>query len=306
MKQVVARLLLACACGLSFWSTSASARIESVPGVTHFRDTILSGGRSRNALFFRPTTARSTAPALLILLHYKGGNAEDMAALTQVQLLVRDFGIWVALPESVLGGWNNDPANDTGVDDVGYLSRLIDSATARFGLNRSRIYLAGYSAGGFMALRYACEQPSRVAAVASVAAALSIQQNARCYPSVPTPIAMINGTGDSRVRYDASTGMLTVPGTARRWAQINGCPTGPSHSLLPDLAPGDKTRVEMDQWKACGASGTGEVRLYTVDDGGHTWPDSDNNCLLCGRVSYDIDGTLTIWNFVKRFRRLAP
>jgi polyhydroxybutyrate depolymerase len=263
------------------------------------------GGRTRHALYFRPTSAATTtAPALLIVLHYKGGNAEDMAALTQVQLLVRDFGVWVVLPEAVLGGWNNDPSNDTGVDDIGYLSRLIDSSISRFGVNKRRIYLAGYSAGGFMALRYACEQPTRVAAVASVAAALSVQQNARCNPAAATPIAMINGTGDSRVRYDTDTvGMMTVPATARRWAQINGCPTGPLHSLLPDLAPRDKTRVEMDQWKTCGASGTGEVRLYTIDSGGHTWPDSDDNCLLCGRTSYDIDGTMTVWSFLKRFRR---
>lgn len=304
MRDVLAKLVRVLLCALPLWAPAAMARIESVPGVSHFNDAMVWDGRNRNALYFRPTTStRDSLPPLLVLLHYKWGNAEDMAALTQVQLLVRDFGIWVALPEALPVGWNNDPANDTGVDDMGYLSHLIDSSIARFPVNPRRIYLVGYSAGAFMALRYACEQPGRVAAVASVAAALSIKQNQRCNPSVPTPIAMINGTGDSRVAYDASTGMLTVPATARRWAQINGCPTGPLHSLLPDLAPRDMTRVEMDQWKTCGASGTGEVRLYTVDDGGHTWPDSDHNCLLCGRTSYDIDGTLTAWSFVKRFKR---
>jgi polyhydroxybutyrate depolymerase len=301
MRDVVARLLLSVVCSLPFWAPVAQARITEVQGVTHFQDTMSWGGRSRHALFFRPaTTDTTTKRPLLVVLHYGGGNAEDMAALTQVALLVRDYNIWVALPEAIRGNWNNDPAEDSGIDDVGYINRLIDSAVSRFPVASKRIYLAGYSNGGFMAMRFACERPTRIAAAVTVSASFYKSMNNACQPAAGTPFAMINGTDDIRVNYNATYGLLTVPAAAKRWAQINGCPTAPAHSLLPDLAPRDKTRVEMDKWSSCT---NGEVRLYTVDQGGHTWPDSDDNCALCGRTTYDIDGTLVVWNFVRRFSR---
>lgn len=301
MRHAVAGVLLLCVCGLSLWGTGAQARIQSVDGVTHFEDKIAWGGRTRNALYFRPSASSNTLRPLVIVLHYRGGNAEDMAALTRVGWLARDFGAWVVLPEGVRGRWNNDPGADTGVDDVGFLARLMDSAASRFPIDKKRIYLVGYSSGGFMATRFACERPYRIAAVAAVAWSFTKAMNQACQPSAGTPIAMINGTQDTRVKYeDAGMGMLNVPASARRWAQINGCPTAPKHALLPDLAPKDNTRVETDTWSSCTA---GEVRLYTVDRGGHTWPDSDVNCMLCGRTTYDIDGTLVAWNFLRRFSR---
>lgn len=278
----------------------AHAYITPVQGVTNFTDTVTWGGKTRTALFFKPTASSTAKVPMLVMLHYRGGDAEGMAYLTSVSELVRDYGIWVVLPQAQSGkDWNNDPASDNGVDDVGYLSQVIDSAVSRFPIDPKRVYMTGYSYGGFMTLRFACERPAKIAAAATVAAQFFKSENAVCNPSLGVPMMMINGTSDSRTKYDSTLGVLTVPATAARWATIDGCPASPRRTSLPDIA-NDKTTVVLDTYLGCA---TGEVDLYTINGGGHTWPGSDSNCGLCGRTSYDIDGTHAVWEFVKRFTR---
>lgn len=300
MKQAIGRLLaLGVWATLWLWVPGASATIEAVEGVTHFEEAVTVDGRKRHALYFRPAVAGTTKAPLLVLLHYRGGDGEAMNYLTEASRLSRDFGIWVVLPDAKNHNWNHDPADTGRVDDVGYLSSLIDSAVSRFPLDAKRVYMAGLSDGGFMAMRYACEQPGRIAAVATVAATLLKKLDRVCQPSLGTPMLMINGTQDERTRYDSTWGVLTVPDTAARWAQKDGCPAGPKRTALPDLAA-DRTTVVLDTWSACAA---GEVRLYTVTNGGHTWPGASRDTLMYGRTSHDIDATLTIWEFVRRFSR---
>ena len=45
------------------------------------------------------------------------------------------------------------------------------------------------------------------------------------------------------------------------------------------------------------------VELYTITNGGHTWPVSPYTLSYQGVTSYDINGTLATWEFVKRFSR---
>lgn len=47
---------------------------------------------------------------------------------------------------------------DTGKDDVGFLRKLLDAAFAKFKVDRKRVYLMGYSNGGGMSHRVACEK----------------------------------------------------------------------------------------------------------------------------------------------------
>ncbi|HKY92762.1 MAG TPA: PHB depolymerase family esterase [Nevskiaceae bacterium] len=299
MGRAIGRLLLCAWAGLALWMPEASAYIEPVDGVTHFEETVAYDGRNRHALYFRPTAASTTRAPLLVLLHYRGGDGEAMNYLTQASLLVRDFGIWVVLPDAKNQNWNHDPADTGRVDDVAWLSHLIDSAVARFPVDGKKVTMAGLSDGGFMAMRFACERPQKVAAVAAVAATFLKKLERVCQPSLGTPFLMINGTGDERTKYDSTWGVLTVPASAARWAQIDGCPTGPKRTVLPDIAA-DRTTVVLDTWAACAA---GEVRLYTVENGGHTWPGARRDTLMYGRTSHDFDATLTIWQFLRRFSR---
>jgi polyhydroxybutyrate depolymerase len=297
-------LQLALACCFFWASTAAQAYIVPTAGVTYFTTTTTYQGVARTTLFFKPTATSTSKAPLLVMLHYHGGTAESMAYLTEVQELVRDYGIWVMLPQVADGEWHDDPKDTSTTDDVGFLTTLINNAVAGYPVDVKRVYMTGFSDGAMMTLRYACERPDKIAAAAAVSGVMLKTLVAVCgSPSLATPMAMINGTADSVVKYSPTKyGIsLTVPDSAKHWAKINGCGAAPVVSTLPNIATGDGTTVQLTAYLGCATGNS--VELYTINNGGHTWPGSPYNLSYQGKTSMDIDGTLTVWEFVKRFTR---
>lgn len=298
----LSRTLLFCFC--AWFSTSASAYILPTAGVTSFKTTVSYQGINRTTLYFKPTTATTVKAPMLVMLHYYGGNSEDMAFLTEVQELVRDQGIWVMLPQVADGRWHSDPKDLSTINDVAYISSLIDSAVAQYPVDVRRISMSGFSDGAMMTLRYACDRPDKIAAAAAISGVMLKNLVSVCKsPARAVPMLMINGTADAIVKYTpAATAIsLSALDSAKHWARINGCGAAPVTSTLPDLSPKDGTRVQLSAWLGC-ATGNA-VEFYTVQNGGHTWPDSLYNLSTQGRTSFDVNGTLSIWEFIRRFSR---
>lgn len=69
------------------------------------------------------------------------------------------------------------------------------------------------------------------------------------------------------------------------------CAPAPESSLLEDVAP-DGTRVRLDRYASCSS---GEVRLYEIIGGGHTWPGSPHDFdSSLGTKSRDLDASRTL------------
>lgn len=280
---------------------NASAAVIPVSGVSSFSESRKFDGQRRNALYIhRQNYSTTTKAPLVVMLHPRTSSSEQMANLTMVMELVRDYGIFVILPDAVGGDWADDPAETGRPNDVGYITSLINGAVKRFPIDARKVYMAGYSDGGNMTARYLCEMPAKVAAAGTNASSIKGTLNRVCSPALATPIIMINGTGDSIAPYEGMLGMLAVQDAAKRWAQFNGCPAAPVRTSLPDLVA-DGTTTYVDEYTAC-ASG-GSVALYTVNKGGHVWPGSPYNPSSLGLVSQDFDATYVIWDFVKRHTR---
>lgn len=305
MFHFVRNRLLQIVLALGFLGLSSDAyAIVALKGVSNFKVTITYQGVSRSTLYFKPTAASSSKVPLLVMLHYNGGTPEAMSTLTEVQELVRDYGIWVALPPVADGNWHDDPADTSTTDDVGFLSTLIDYSVTTYPVDVKRVYMTGFSDGAMMTLRYACDRPDKIAAAAAVSGTMLKTLVSVCTsPSLATPMAMINGTADTIVKYQPGPYAisLTVPDSAKHWAMINGCGAAPVVSNLPDVSTTDGTTVTLSAYQGC-ANGD-SVSLYTVNNGGHTWPGSPYNLSYQGKTTFDIDGTPTVWNFVKRFSR---
>lgn len=275
--------------------------VAQVEKVTSFRATVRSDLRVREVVYQRPTVqaAGTKAPAI-VLLQYLHGTAADMADLTGAARLARDFGVWVIVPDSVQGKWNYGSASVKTVDDVKFLSAVIDDAIARYPIDPKRIYLSGYSNGGLMAERYACEQPQRIAALAVVATTIEPLDAARCKPALGTPILFVNGVQDPIVPFNGNLLKYSAADTLALWRRINGCTDAVTRSSLPDLVD-DLTTVRFESYREC-ADGSA-VEQYIVDGGGHTWPGTLRFSLGLGVTTQDINGTDVIWQFLQQFSR---
>lgn len=261
------------------------------------------GGQMRRYIVIRPTVATPGAP-VLFLLHAHGVTPETMANLTRAGRLAADDGTWVFLPEGLNQDWNADPSNVGRADDVGFLSQLMDIAVNDRHLDARHLYFAGYSNGGFMSDRMACERGSRIAGIGVVAATLHSSQSRQCSPGHAMPVAEMNGTSDPVVLYNGLlaqyNGYFGALATVSYWAQQDGCDVSAIQTTtLPNQEKvASNTVVQLSRFTACPA-GTG-VQLYTIDNGGHTWPGSQEAgyTVALGRTSGDVDATLELWRFL--------
>ncbi|MFT4512386.1 MAG: polyhydroxybutyrate depolymerase [Planctomycetota bacterium] len=152
-----------------------------------------------------------------------------------------------------------------GNDDSGYLRNLIDEVKLNVNIAPSRVHVAGYSNGAYMAYRMACDHADVIASIVSIAGS-TWNDPTLCVPSAPLHVLHIHGDEDTWVEYG---GGLEVGGnphpsvaqTLSYWAGYNGCaiaPTGGSTPLdLDVLVPGAETAVAYYE-NACQPGGSVE------------------------------------------------
>lgn len=222
---------------------------------------------------------------LVLNLHGYGSNGIQQEFYSRFNLVADREGILVAYPEGIDNAWN--VYSTTGVDDVGFLSALIDTISANHLVDQDRIYSMGMSMGGYMSHRLACELGSRVASIASVTGLLAFFP---CTPSRPIPVLQIHGTEDQTVPYSG------VEATINHWVAANGCYVVPEVTNLPDIDTTDGCTVTLSVYGSC--DNQSEVRLYTVNGGEHTWPGA---VFIIGVTSQDINASEEIWAFFRRY-----
>lgn len=194
-----------------------------------------------------------------------------------------------ALTDDLLGqtAWNSGAgfggfSLNEDVDDVGFVMAMIDTLSANYNIDTTRIYATGFSMGGFMTNRLACEKPEVFEAMASVAG--TIGEEITCQPSIPIRIAHFHGTADNTVGYETNNFGSSVPEWFTFWQSADECIGAALGGPLPDVADDGYT---IDYARNGECEGGAEVVLYTVNGLAHEWLTPAN----------DIFYTTEIWRF---------
>jgi len=164
---------------------------------------------------------------------------------------------------------------DNNPDHVGYLLALVDSIKANYNVDERRIHIVGYSNGGFMAHRLACEAPELFASLISVAGAMWDDQS-NCQPSEPVHVLQIHGNWDNVVYWLGGwLGLELNPypsawTTIEYWAQHNSCST-----IVTDTGSFDFEwwilYEETTRWvyENCAEPSAGSAELWEINTGDH-------------------------------------
>jgi polyhydroxybutyrate depolymerase len=184
---------------------------------------------------------------------------------------------------------------------------VADIAVKGTPLDRTRIFAAGISNGGFMSFRLACDAADVFAAVAPVTATMPADLGPRCAPRAPVAVLVINGTADPLVPYEGGQvrAMFSLRGeiwstdrTIAFWAKQNRCAAPPDVRALADRDIEDGSRVVDISHARCAGP---RVRLLRIEGGGHTWPGAAQYlpAAWIGPTNRDIDASEEIWRFFK-------
>ncbi len=248
-----------------------------------------SAGARRYRLYRPPGLAHGALVPLLVMLHGCGQDAKSFAMSTRMNRVAAREGFLVLYPEqdrlaNLQGCWNwFDTDNGRADGEAGLILKAIDQVVRLYAVDRTRVAVAGLSAGASMAALLALRHPARLRAVVmhsgmppgsahSTLSALGAMQGRRTAlatgamraasalpgsPALP-PLLVVHGAADTVV--SVRNGHAAV----QAWAEAAGAAAG----VPRQLQRGQRYPMEVTDFRA----GTRTAaQLVEISHLGHGW-----------------------------------
>jgi Poly(3-hydroxybutyrate) depolymerase len=296
--------------------TSAPARTKPAvePRATPLDGTIATpDGRQRSYHVYVPASLPKDRPvSLLVALHGGFGSGKQFETTSGYDGLAEANGFIVVYPDGTeIGGasvlargrvWNGGrccgPAVTGHVDDVGFVSMLIDELEQQYDIDSLRVFASGHSNGAIMSYRLACELSDKIVAIGVQAGSLEVDA---CHPSQPVSLIHIHGTADRNLPIGGGKGTglsgfdFQPPLDAvHTLVRADGCPK--KSATARSRANAD---VTVETWQPCRVGSA--VEFVKVKGATHAWMGHDSpraGRTLTGAPYADYDSSANIWAFL--------
>lgn len=229
----------------------------------------VAGGTYHIAL---PEGAEGPVPAL-VFLHGWGASGEGMMRMG-IDEVATARGYAVIAPDGLPrgegqggGSWSFHPERPAARDEAAFLRAVVADASARHGVDASRVILSGFSIGGSMASYVACASPGDFAAYAPVGGSFWRPHPEGC--AGPVRLLHTHGWRDGTVPLEGrplGSGFIQgdVFAAFEIWREANGC-EGLRADRFETAGP-----FWRRAWDACAPGTALELALF---DGGHAVPE---------------------------------
>ena len=317
---------------LAPWQASRPPFISGwVPG--RFPQALRAGSVRRQHdyfLYIPGTVDRHDRVPLLVMLHGCSQDAHTFAQGSRMNELADEHRFLVLYPQQSLRAnalrcWNwFEPRTGHGAGEAAAIVALVRDVTRRYPIDRSRVYVAGISAGGAMTAILALCYGTLFAACAIVAglmyraadsaltaaramrsgapvspermaeeAASALSRQARFVPAL-----VVHGTHDSVVHPRNAEQIVRQ---FQRFAELRGTPPAAlTDALEQRISSGGRSYRQLDYVHNHQLL----LRSILIDGLGHAWSGGDER--LHFNDSAQPDASHLIWDFLSRFRRPMP
>lgn len=292
------RIILQIALLMVVWALPVQA--EEPVGARH---TLVIKEEEREYFLFTPSAASKKPRALVVALHGAAGSPQNMADTTGFSTLAEKENFLVAYPKGTgrVPTWNAGTccgyAERTQADDVAFIRAMIDDIRKKTAVDDQRIYATGMSNGGMLAYRLACEMGDVFTAIAPVAGAMNTTE---CTPQGRPSLIVFHALNDKYVLYQggpSEEGLRamfnktpkpdnSVQNAMEFWLKHNYCRKIPQVEQYTDYSIINYFCAENR-----------EVRLITLNSGGHSWPGTKKTWQGGDDPVMSIWATRAIWDF---------
>lgn len=294
-------------------SLCACKKDDTLPVDTIFRfseTTIVDGLERTYVLNLPPNYYEGNDFSLVIALHGGAGSAEQFESTSKLTEKANSSNFIVIYPEGIqrtgllkLQTWNAGAccgsAVENNVDDVKFISLLIDELVSKYNINSKKIYATGHSNGGMMAYRLACELSNKIAAIAPNGCTMV---TATCNPVRPVPILHMHSELDTAIPYQGGLGsgvgtsgieLDAIETVLDSWSSKNTCAN--EAEVLVENSDYTHTR-----WTNC--SDNVSLEYYLTKDGGHGWPGGLPGTNNADNPSAVINANDLLWEFFQQYQ----
>lgn len=300
----------------SQWITGAADTVKLEPG--DYARIIVVDDRERFFKLHVPPGYDSSRPTPIVFMFHGGGGYPDairyqsgMDTLSDKEnfIVVYPAGYNKRMLQDRLLDWNDGRVYQDGtkseIDDVAFVKAILGELKSMLNVDTRRIYAAGFSNGAQFSFRLAREMSEQFAAIAAVAGHRSAQEfGSPACPARHIPIMQFAGKQDPVAPYNGGsppfkpvfqTTLQPVRETIMTWVKCNEC----DPAAVAETRRGQALEQRWDKCKS-----NAPVVLWTLEDGGHTWPGGQmfpsEVKMGSGAINKDIDASLEIWNFFKQ------
>ncbi len=262
-------------------------------------DQMSHNGITREFYYYTPSTWNGTDHLpLLIVLHGLTQTGAGVMTITDFNAIAEANNFIVVYPDGINNAWNaNMNVSVSQEDDLGFIEQLATHFQTDFSTNPLRQYLCGFSNGGFMSHKIACESSMCFAGIATVSGGMSDTVYQNCNPSYAPNILHIHGTADAVVPYLGSiTTGVSVDDMLEFWQNHLTCDLTPTFNAMPNPNLLDLSHPERYTYTNC--TPQGQLELIKVVGGGHQWPGISTLVGGVGTINMDFYSPQEIWDFL--------
>ena len=256
-------------------------------------------GLTRDFVYYTPSNwnANQQLP-LLIVLHGLTQTGNGIMNITDFNTIAEDNNFIVCYPDGINNSFNaNMNVTVSTADDLGFIESLFSYFEQNMNSDPLKRYLTGFSTGGFMCHKLACESSLCFAAIATVSGNMSDTVHTNCSPTNLTSVLHIHGTADPIVSYFGSpTSGVPVDTTIEKWRNYLGCNITPTITAMPDNNIFDLSYPERYTHSSCGDY---SLELIKITGGGHQWPGIPTLVGGLGNINMDFYSPQIIWEFLE-------
>lgn len=267
---------------------------------------------------------KQSSYALVINLHGGGSHGRGEEEFSDMDKTADKYGFYVVYPNGTgklhdrMLTWNAGNccgyAQEHHIDDVGFISNLLDAVINHYPIDPARVYVTGMSNGAMMSYYLAENLPDRIAAIAPVAGARMPDASK---PIKPMPIMHFHSLDDPRALYHGGLGPQfpmtnirvmhpDIDQVLAAWAKIDGCTD--QRQLVDQRSYQSKKKSHTADEFVYQDCKLAPIVLWQLHKSGHVWPGGRQNYMerVLGESTKVIDANDEMWHFFEKFRVRTP